>query len=287
MVLSFFKSPFRAQENDDGSFSPSPFTLLVGTSDNTKYKKQKLAATYQGTKPILVVCTDERDMKMENGTNFSTGNHPVETYVPMLHMKDAGFKFDVATEHGSSVCFEMWAFPKKDENVNILHEEMKEIMSKPKKLSEITSLNDYSAIFIPGGHGAMINLPFSKELGRLLHLAHDQSLPTVTLCHGPGALLSTAADGLGKDFAYKGYKIMCFTDKTDQFTPKVGYLPGAMPWKCQETLEKKGIQVLNSSESGKVYQDRELITGDSPDAANNLGILAAPILVEYANKNKM
>ena len=27
--------------------------------------------------------------------------------------------------------------------------------------------------------------------------------------------------------------------------------------------------------------DRELITGDSPDAANNLGIQAAPLLVKF------
>ena len=28
-------------------------------------------------------------------------------------------------------------------------------------------------------------------------------------------------------------------------------------------------------------EDRELITGDSPGAAHNLGVLTAPILVEY------
>jgi len=35
----------------------------------------------------------------------------------------------------------------------------------------------------------------------------------------------------------------------------------------------------DSSESGATHVDRELITGDSPAAANALGKLAAPLLV--------
>ena len=30
-------------------------------------------------------------MKMQNGKLFSTGNHPIEALVPMLHLKNAGF----------------------------------------------------------------------------------------------------------------------------------------------------------------------------------------------------
>eukprot|EP00729_Bicosta_minor_P018114 gene18114-34648_t len=120
-------------------------------------------------------------------------------------------------------------------------------------------------------------------LGKLLNIAHEREMPTVTLCHGPAALLSTCLEGTGKiECAYKDYKTMCFTDKTDAFTPKVGYIPGAMPWKCQSAIEEKGLTVLNTKETGATTVDRELISGDSPTAANNLGILAAPLMVAYA-----
>ena len=59
--------------------------------------------------------------------------------------------------------------------------------------------------------------------GKLLNIAHERALPTVTLCHGPSVYLSTALEGAGsKDgaCAYTGYKTMCFTDKTDAFTPR-------------------------------------------------------------------
>ena len=79
---------------------------------------------------------------------------------------------------------------------------------------------------------------------------------------------------------------MCFTDKTDALTPKLGYLPGIMPWKCQCTLEGKGITVLNKGETGATHVDRELITGDSPKAAQNLGVVATPLLVKWATENR-
>jgi len=275
-----------SKQNAEGNYDPSPFTLLMGTTSKTEYAKQTYDVTYSGTKPILVVCTDEGLMPMKNGKVFNTGNHPVEMLVPMLHFRDAGFTFDIATASGKPVVLEMWAFPNKDANVKSLHDELAPKLKSPKKLASIPNLDGYAAIFVPGGHGCMINLPSNVHLGKLLNMAHARALPTVTLCHGPSVYLATCLDGTGQaECAYKGYKTMCFTDKTDAFTPKVGYLPGPMPWKVQEAIEAKGVEVVNTSETGAATSDRELITGDSPYAANNLGILAAPLLVKFAVEN--
>lgn len=263
----------------DGSHDPSPFTLFVGTQSKTSYKKQTYDNAYTGDKKILVCATCDGKMKMENGKVFNTGNHPIEFFGPMLYLSDAGFKFDIATSTGKPAVFEMWAYPKKDKAVKALHEEIDEMLEKPKKISDIKNLDDYAAIFIPGGHGAMVVLPKDPALGRLLHEAQKKGMPTVSLCHGPAAFLSTGLEDM--EFAYKGYEAMCFTDKTDDFTPSIGYLPGKMPWKCQATLEEKGMTIINTAEKGDVHVDRELITGDSPNAAINLGKKAAPIVLEY------
>ena len=260
---------------------------MVGTSKKTKYEKQEYKDTYKGSKKVLVVCTDTANMSMANQRIFSTGNHPVETLEPMMHMRDAGFTFDIVTVTGGPVALEMWAYPTEDQNFKNFHEEIRSKMERPKVLGDIKNLDDYVGIFIPGGHGAMINLPTSVALGKLLHEAHRRRMPTVVLCHGPAALLSTCCEGINKEFAYNGYELMCFTDKTDAFTPKLGYLPGLLTWKVQESLEKKGAKVLNTSETGATHKDRELITGDSPAAASPLGIMAAPILVQYARDNNL
>ena len=48
---------------------------------------------------------------------------------------------------------------------------------------------------------------------------------------------------------------------------------------------EKGVGMVNKIKLGQCFVDCELITGDSPDAADNLGKLAAPLLVKYAIEN--
>ena len=69
------------------------------------------------------------------------------------------------------------------------------------------------------------------------------------------------------------------------FTPYLGYLPGKMPWLVQLKLEELGmLTVANPSALGGTHADRELVTGDSPDAAQPLGVLAAEHVLKSVNK---
>jgi len=42
-------------------------------------------------------------MAMPNGKKFSTGNHPVEMALPMLHFLSAGFEIDLITPTGAPI----------------------------------------------------------------------------------------------------------------------------------------------------------------------------------------
>ena len=70
---------------------------------------------------------------------FSTGNHPIEALVPMLHLKNAGFDFEIVTPTGKPVVFEMWAFPNEDENVKSIYKEYESNFKQPKKLTDFIS----------------------------------------------------------------------------------------------------------------------------------------------------
>ncbi|MBO1417677.1 hypothetical protein [Streptomyces sp. FH025] len=61
---------------------------------------------------------------------------------------------------------------------------------------------------------------------------------------------------------------------------RIGYLPGRLKWLVADLLGKQGLHVLNKDMTGMTHRDRELLTGDSPMAANNLGLLAADALIE-------
>jgi len=271
----------------DGSYSPSKLALKLGTIKKTDFEDISYQK-YKGKRSkILVIFTEQKNMTMQNGKLFSTGNHPVEALVPMLHLKNAGFNFEIATQTGKPVVFEMWAFPEKDKHVKAIYNEYKSLFEKPKKLEDFinTSLTDsasYAAVFVPGGHGAMLGIPEDRNVGKILNWAHQNDLFTVTLCHGPGSLLTTTLDN--QKFLYEGYNMAVFPDSVDKQTPMIGYLPGQMPWGLSEKLKSLGAKIVNTKSDKTVCLDRKLITGASPLASNELGKLAANTLLNELKK---
>jgi molecular chaperone Hsp31 and glyoxalase 3 len=267
----------------DGSYSPSKVALRLATQKKTDYENI-VYKKYQGNKTkILVIFTEQKNMKMQNGKLFSTGNHPVEALLPMMHLKNAGFNFEIATPTGKPVVFEMWAFPEKDENVKTFYKAYRSNFEHPKKLQDFVNASTeqtatFSAVFIPGGHGAMLGIPEDKNVGSILTWAHENHLFTITLCHGPSSLLSTMLNN--QPFLYKGYNMAVFPDSVDKMTPKIGYLPGQMTWGLSEKLKSLGANLLNTKADKTVCVDRKLITGASPLAANELGKLAAKTLLD-------
>jgi molecular chaperone Hsp31 and glyoxalase 3 len=267
----------------DGSYSPSKVALKLGTVAKTDFENVSYTK-YQGKQSkILVIFTEQKNMKMQNGKLFSTGNHPVEALVPMLHLKNAGFEFEIVTPTGKPVVFEMWAFPEKDEHVKAIYKEYKSSFERPKKLQDfintsLTNAASYAAVFVPGGHGAMLGIPKDKNVGKTLNWAHENDLFTITLCHGPGSLLSTTLNNSA--FVYEGYNMAVFPDSVDEKTPMIGYLPGQMPWGLSEKMKNLGVNVVNTKSDKTVCLDRRLITGASPLASNELGKLAANTLLK-------
>ncbi len=276
------------QPTADGAFIPSKLALKLATSNTTDYDGTPYKNAYQGTKKILMVCTEQQNMTMANGTKFSTGNHPVEMLLPMLHLKNAGFDIDIYTPTGESVKIEMWAMPEKDQHVQDIYSQYKSPFDTPKSLADFVTNDmvdseDYLAVFIPGGHGAMLGLPEDKNLSQLIHWSHEKDLYMMAICHAPAALLAANLDS-NKAFIYNGYKIAGFPDSIDKQTPMIGYMPGHMPWRYGEKLENLGVSFVNKKADKTCHIDRKLITGASPQAANDFGKLCATELLQSLEK---
>ena len=288
--MGLLRKTLRAQPTPtaDGAFSPSRLAIKLGTSSTTDYDGGAYPTTYTGSKNrVLMVCTEQRNMTMANGKKFSTGNHPVEMGLPMLHLMNAGFEIDIVTPTGAPVAIEMWAMPADDADIQKLYRDFEGAFKNPGSLEDFVSnsLTDdgpYAAVFIPGGHGAMLGLPDNADLGKVLHWAHNTSLHTLALCHGPAALLAAKSDA---GFLYDGYKITVFPDSVDKQTPMVGYLPGPMPWWVCEKLSAQGVEIINKKADNSAHVDRRLVTGASPQAANNFGRLAATTLLKRTDAN--
>ncbi len=274
------------QPTEDGAFSPSILALKLATSAKTNYKKVDFAVKNSDTHlKVMMICTEDRHMKMANGTYFSTGNHPVEMLLPMLHLQSAGFDIDVFTPSGKSAKIEMWAFPEKDEAVNTIFNIFRNKFETPKSLSdfvnnEMENNTSYVGVFIPGGHGAMLGLPENKDLGKLIRWSESKNLTMMSICHGPAALLAASDSSDSTKFIYSGYKIAAFPDSVDKQTPLIGYMPGPIPWIFGKKLTQLGVTIINKKADDSCFIDRNLITGASPKAANEFGILCAKELLK-------
>jgi len=264
---------------EDNAFFPSEYSLGEFTSPVSDLSDADYPRRHNGGKKILVIAADERYLKTDTGALFSTGNHPVETLVPLYHLHAAGFEFDVATISGQMAKFEYWAMPRQDPRIMPFFREYQSKFQSPKKLSDVVKgLNgdsDYAAVFIPGGHGALIGLPESDAVADTLRWAIHHDRFVISLCHGPAAFLSLR----NGENPLKGYSICAFPDATDKQTPEMGYMPGHLTWYFGEELKAMGMTIINDDIDGSVNKDRYLLTGDSPFAANALGQLAAKELL--------
>lgn len=271
---------------EDNAFFPSPYSLSQFTSPKSDLSDADYANPYKGGRwKILLIGADERYLLTDNGTMFSTGNHPVETLLPMYHLDKAGFAFDVATLSGNPVKFEFWAMPCEDNEVKDFYAKYREQFKKPLKLCEVVEKalgqdSDYIGVFIPGGHGALIGLPESADVKAALHWAITNDKFVISLCHGPAAMLAAGIGESRNSYIFNGYKICAFPDSLDAKTPDIGYMPGHLTWKFGEQLKALGVEIVNQDISGATLQDRKLLTGDSPLAGNNLGKLAAEALLK-------
>jgi len=257
--------------------------MSSGTPTVKDFKAPTVTKPYTGGKKILVICTSKYLLEMANGKFFNTGHQASETFVTIHHLDKCGFEFDFATPSGDKVAIEEWTFEMAqgyEDKLRAIQKKLQPQLDKPMKMGDVQKdLAPYAGIFMPGGHGPVIENSKIAEIGVLLRAAHAMSLPTISICHGPAAMLSTQ---IGGEFAYKGYKMCVFPDKTDIFTPKVGYLPGGIKedeW-LERNLVKAGAIIQNKEMDDMTCVDRELVTGSSQAASQTLAVRAVMFLAE-------
>jgi chaperone protein hchA len=281
MTASKTPVPDRAEHN---AFFPSEYSLGQYVPKKTDFDGATGAPQVtSGPRKILAVAVDERYLPTQGGRLFSTGNHPVETLVPLMHLQAAGYEIEVATLSGAMAKFEIWAMPQRDEAVKAAYEQLLPKLLRPKRLADVLATelgpdSEYAAVFIPGGHGAMgAGIPDSTDIRDVLVWALKADRAVITLCHGPAALCA-ATDEDGRSY-FAGYSLCAFPDTLDTgANVEIGYLPGQLEWLLGKKLTEQGLTVVNDGMSGQVHRDRKLITGDSPLAANALGRLAVETL---------
>lgn len=139
---------------------------------------------------------------------------------------------------------------------------------RPVDLSRMTDeeMVTFDGVFVPGGHGPMVDLAENADVERLLQILQRKEATIASLCHGPAALLA----GGGRDdgqWLFEGYRMTCFTDEEEDQT-RLGKL--GMPWYLDTALKNAG-SVFDDAPAAwvsHVVVDRNVITGQNPSSSD-------------------
>jgi putative intracellular protease/amidase len=142
-----------------------------------------------------------------------------------------------------------------------------ETLLHPLNLNQMSDeeILSFDALFLPGGHGAMVDLPSNADVGRAVRLLHLREKTVATVCHGPAAFLS-AGSGPDGAWLFDGYKLVSVTDEEEDQIPfgKLG-----MPWYLESELKNYGA-IFDDGDAAwvsHVVVDRNLVTAQNPDSS--------------------
>ncbi|KAK0745995.1 class I glutamine amidotransferase-like protein [Schizothecium vesticola] len=245
------------------------------------------------SKKVLIIMSDSSsfplykpdpssDSSDKKKVHQPSGYFLTELAKPLSHLLESGYEVTFASPLGKeptpdplSVSLAAFAgnFYERQRELDLIERMKRENgFARPRRFNEIgdEELKGYAGVFIPGGHAPLADLGDNPDLGRILNHFHQEGKPTAALCHGPWAFLSTKCAG-DKEFAYKGYKLTSWSDAEEKFMERVVF--GGEVEKVESALAKEGAEMVEGvgTAMGRITEDREVVTGDNPMAAEALG----------------
>lgn len=211
---------------------------------------------------ILIVTTSHGRL---GTTGARTGVWLEELAAPYWLFRDAGFDVDIASMAGGEIPVDPRSMNPAERPASVQRFQddagaMAALRSSP-ALSGISS-DAYAAIFLPGGHGAMWDLPADEHLSRAVAAAYDEGRIVAAVCHGPAGLVGAVrADGKALVGARR------VTGFTNAEEAQAG-LTDTVPFLLESRLrELGGIFECAAPFHPFVVRDGNLITGQNPQSS--------------------
>jgi putative intracellular protease/amidase len=258
---------------------------------------------------VLVYVSSATSVPIKEGGTSEAGIFLGELTEPLMPFHEKGHELIFITPDGCAPTIDKnsynlmnWNFSKKRLNKSI--EFLKTMnglgLKSPLKANAVIAdeqlLNSFDGIFIPGGHAPMNDIVFNdwaksndlnQETGKLLCHFHDNNKPTAAICHGVAAL--AAAPEVDGKWLYDGYCMTCVTMLVEWLAedmPLLKTMKGHMSDYPTPILERKGA-ILKQQKIpllSQVVEDRELLTGQDPFSAKELGQKFVNKVEDYTKK---
>lgn len=206
-------------------------------------------------KPLLILVTSSSQM----GQGQQTGLWLEEFAVPYKIFRDNNIPLRVASPKGGKIPIDPRSVPN-DEQKEQWREAIAELQDT-RPLEEVWE-DGFAGVFVPGGHGAMFDMPDNPLVAGVLERTWSQGGIVSAVCHGPAALVG-ARDEQGAPLV-QGRKVSCFTNAEEN---EVG-LSEVMPFLLETRLRELGAEIHNAGQfESQVITDGRLVTGQNPPSS--------------------
>lgn len=215
---------------------------------------------------ILFVVSAATNWTLADGTQHPTGFWAEELLAPYRLFTEAGDTVEFATPGGvAPVADEASLAPEMNDGNDVRPElDAIDALKQPLNLSGV-ALDDYDAVFYPGGHGSMEDLAVDATSGKLIADTLAAGKPVAIVCHGPAALLP-ARDENG-DPVVKGRKLTAFSNEEE----RAGGNADNAKWLLEDRLREDGAELsVGEAWQPNVVVDGDLLTGQNPASSKPL-----------------
>ena len=208
---------------------------------------------------ILIVLTSHSDL---GETGKKTGFWIEEFVAPYYVLADAGAIITIASPAGGQPPVDPMseaASAQTDATKRFYKDnDVIDQVARTLKLSDI-KVDDYDAVFYPGGHGPLWDLTNDATSIKLIEDFYNAQKPIAFVCHAPSALIKAKTKN-GEPLV-KGKKATGFSNTEEE---AVG-LTNVVPFLLEDELKKLGAHYSKAEDwSVHTEQDGLLITGQNP-----------------------
>src|SRR3569832_2786997 len=115
-----------------------------------------------------------------------------EFAVPFERFTAEGYLVPAASIKGGAVPIDPRSAPQDKQALNVAGPH--EVLKHTQRHIEV-AVSEFDAVFFPGGHGTMFDLPRSHEVSELVTRFMKEGRVVAAVCHGPAALVSAGGGG--------------------------------------------------------------------------------------------
>lgn len=207
---------------------------------------------------ILIIVTTFSNI----GTDKKTGIWFEEYAVPYMAFFNKNYNITVASINGGKVPVDPHSMSKQDELKD--WQVVLNSLESSEKLEGL-DLSKYDAVFIPGGHGTMFDLPEDKSVIKAIEAFANKGKIIASVCHGPASLVNIKlSDGT---YFVKDKVLTAFTNKEEE----AAGLIDKMPFLLETKLKQRGAKFVNEANwSDHIEISGNLITGQNPQSTSSV-----------------